>query len=360
MPRGRKPKVLERVRPVHAEGATVATLDYKAEKWTVSKLMDFMNKNKIKDVEIQRGVCWNLKQRSLFIHSVIMNYYIPPLLMVKTGNKGFDLLDGKQRSSTLYDFINDKFKLKDIPAILYDDEVSEDFTGLKFSQLPEDIQNLISDYNLNIVIFSEGTSEKQTEDVFFRYNNGTALNTTDKNFSIAVSKDKISSLISHPFFERAMTENAREKLISRQVIINSYIILLTDNYSLDSGNVVKFLREYEISEENRNELYDLFTRLSDISERIEENTDPGTLERKAAKRIFGRVNIPVLVKFLQSHNDDDRNADFLTYFFSGEKKASVNETYNEASQSGSNHLDNIQRRIMALNEEYDKFINNAQ
>ena len=355
MPRGRKPKVLE-TKTQHSEGASIVQIDYKSEKWTVSKLVDFIRKNNIKDdIDYQRGLCWNAKQRSLFIHSVILDYYIPPLLAVKNGTKDYDLLDGKQRSSALRDFVKDGFKLRDIPSVPYDDGTEEDFNGLKYSQLPEDVQDAIIGYNLNVVIFGDGTTKEQAEDVFYRSNNGTALRSSDKNFSKALSKDKITPLISHPIFERAMTETAREKLAPRQILINCYILLLTDSYSLDSGDVSKFLKEYEITEENQSELNTLLTRLNAISVDIEENTDPGTTDRKSAKRILGRINIPVLVKFLQSHEDDEKNAEFFQAFFSGEKKATVNDTYNELSQSGSGHLENIQKRLGILNKEYDKF-----
>ena len=355
MPRGRKPKKLEPIQTQHEPGANIVQLDYKSEKITVSSFMGYFKKNKVKDIDFQRGICWNIQQRSLFIHSVIMKYYVPPLLMVKVSNKEFYLLDGKQRSSALYDFINNKYSLKNIPPITYDDGISDDLNGCKFDQLPDDVKTAINDYNLYVVTFSPDTTEEQAQDVFYRSNNGTALRSSDKNFSKAVNKDKITPLVSHQMFERAMTEKAREKLTPRQVIINSYILLLTEDYSLDTKDVTRFLSEYQVTDDDMRVLDDLFTRLSNISKTIEENSSPKTLERKAAKRILGRVNVPVLVKFLQTHEDDDKNAQFLMRFFSGDKKASVNEVYNEASQSGSGHLENVQKRSAALTEDYDRF-----
>ena len=356
MPRGRKPKALEPITFKHSDGASISQLDYKSEKWTVSKLVDFIRKNNINtSVEIQRGLCWNPKQRSLFIHSIIMDYYIPPLLAAKNGNKEYDLLDGKQRALTLREFIRGSFKLKDIPPVPYDDGTEEDFNGLKYSELPEDVQTAISGYNLSMVIFNEGTNREVTEDVFYRANNGTALKASDKNFSKALSKDKITPLISHRIFRRAMTDTAIEKLAPRQVVINSYILLLTDDLSLDSGDVSKFLREHEISDNDKGLLDMLFERLYGISANIEEESEPGTIERKAAKRILGRINIPVLVKFLNTHEDDEKNQRFLEHFFSGSGKATISDAYNDASQSGSGHLENIQKRLNALNEAYEQF-----
>lgn len=357
MPRGRKPKSLEPIQTNHSEDAVIVQVDYKSEKWTVSKLVEFMRKNNIiDDVEIQRGLCWSIKQRSLFIHSVISGYYIIPLLMVKNGNKSYELLDGKQRSSSLRDYTKDGFKLKDIPPVLYDDGTEEDFNDLKFSQLPEDVQNIIMGYNLNMVIFSEETTKEQVEDIFYYSNNGTALRSSYKNFSKAISKDKITLLMNHKIFDRAMTETAREKLAQRQLIINSYIILFTDNLSFDSGDVSKFLKEYDITDENKDILDNILTRFNDISVSMEESSVPGTTERKSVKRVLGRTNFPLIVKFLSQHEgDDDKIVKFFISFFSGDKKASVNNEYNELLQAGSGHLENIHRRLDILNEEFNKF-----
>ena len=356
MPRGRKPKVVAEPVFSHSDDAVVSQIDFKTEKWTISKLVGIMSKHSMElEAEIQRGQCWNVRQRSLFIHSIITNYYIPPLIAIKKDGKTYDLLDGKQRALTLQAFITGRFALKDIPIVQYDDGTEEDFNGLKFRHLPDEIKDLINGYNLTIVIFNENTSKEQTEDVFYRANNGTALKSSDKNFSKAISKDKITPLLSHPIFKEALTETAREKLAQRQLIINSYILLLTDDYSLDAKDVSKFLREIEITDSDKGLLDMIFTRLLDIVNDIGESSVPGSIEKKAAKRILGRTNIPVLAKFLNTHEDDDVNKDFLTNFFSGEKKASINDSYNEASQAGSGHMENINAKINALNEEFEKF-----
>lgn len=356
MPRGRKPKIIEPKEFNHSDHAVVSQIDFKSEKWTVSKLINAIKKEKINDkISFQRGLCWNPRQRSLFIHSIILNYYIPPLIAAKQDNNTFNLLDGKQRATTLQSFCDNHFSLKDIPPIPYDDGTEEDFNGYKFRDLPEDIQEFITGYNLTLVIFNEETSKEQTEDAFFRANNGTALKSSDKNFSKAVSKDRITSLITHDIFDDAMTETAREKLAQRQLIINSYILLLTDDYSLDASSVSKFLREYEISDKDKGMLDMILERLHSIAMNIGENADPGSADKKIAKRILGRTNIPILVKFLKTHEDDETNTEFLKYFFSGDRKASINEDYNDASQAGSGHMENIQRKLNALNDEFEKF-----
>ena len=75
MPRGRKSKVVEEPSFSHSDDAVVSQIDFKTEKWTISKLVGIMSKHSMElEAEIQRGQCWNVRQRSLFIHSIITNY----------------------------------------------------------------------------------------------------------------------------------------------------------------------------------------------------------------------------------------------------------------------------------------------
>ena len=358
MPRGRKPKPVEPRVFNHSEDASIAQVDFKSEKWTVSKLVTALKKNTLdQNAEMQRGQCWNARQKSLFIHSIIMNYYVPPLIAAKRDGKNYDLLDGKQRASTLLAFTMNKFALKDIPPVAYDDDTEDDYNNLKFKDLPEDIQETITGYNLTVVTFNENTSREQTEDVFYRANNGTSLRASDKNFSKAICKDKITALVDHDIFEKALTETAQEKLAARPLVINSYILTLTDDLSLDSGDVTKFLKEYEISDQDMTDLDEIFSRLLNIAVDLEIQSENGDslAGGKVYKRALSRTNLPLLAKFLKNNVDDDKNLRFFNYFFSGEKRGTINAEYNELLGGGVGKRANIQKRYEILENEYKKF-----
>ena len=351
MPR-KKQEPVEQTVAVHPG---IVSIDKKTENWTVSKLVRQISKNQIKvELDIQRGQVWNIKQKSLLIHSVILDYPIYPISAIRRDKNIIDILDGKQRSTTLFDFVNDKFKLKGFPVIVFDDGSEADYNGLKYSQLPEDIREIIDNYNVTITIFGEDTSYEQETDIFYRLNNGTSLTISDKNFSKAISKDMITSLISHPIFEKALTETALRKMSQRRIIISSYIMLMTDNLSLDAADVNKFLKEYKITDDDRKELNNIYDRLLNIANTIEETSDAMSSRKRVSKRILSRNGIPTLVRFMKNHSDDEKLTQLFISFFSGEKKATNNEEYNNISSQGSGHMANILRKNEILEEEYTK------
>lgn len=68
--------------------------------------------------KLQRPVGqWNVKMKSLLIHSLLSGFPVNPIYVVNENNTTYTL-DGSQRTSTCIDFLNDKFPLsKDTPNV---------------------------------------------------------------------------------------------------------------------------------------------------------------------------------------------------------------------------------------------------
>lgn len=64
---------------------------------------------------------WDLEQQSLLIHSILANFAVPQtyaLQMFEGDYDSFSVLDGKQRLTTIYDYMKDGFKLsEDTPTV---------------------------------------------------------------------------------------------------------------------------------------------------------------------------------------------------------------------------------------------------
>ena len=73
------------------------------------------------DNAVQRGYVWDNKRKSLLIHSMLIGYPIPPFYAAKNENR-YDMLDGKQRTNAISDFINGKFELTDVPEVEVENE----------------------------------------------------------------------------------------------------------------------------------------------------------------------------------------------------------------------------------------------
>ncbi|WP_202946740.1 DUF262 domain-containing protein [Bacillus methanolicus] len=91
------------------------------------------------DVKYQRrSDAWSIDKQAFLIDSIMKNYPIPPIFLhakvdSETGKTVYDVIDGKQRLTSIIKFINDEIEL---PENFGDDEFgSEELNGLKFSEI---------------------------------------------------------------------------------------------------------------------------------------------------------------------------------------------------------------------------------
>lgn len=118
----------------------------------------------------QREFCWELEDKQLLIESLYNGIECGKVLIrprlfkwiekeVKKGNKDiawYDVVDGKQRLHTVYEFINDKFP---------------DKHGNYYSDLSSHAQNRLLDNQLiSSSEFKEGVSDKDVIETFIRLN----------------------------------------------------------------------------------------------------------------------------------------------------------------------------------------------
>ena len=79
-------------------------------------ILDFDVYLPTKGINLQRGFCWTLEQKRDLIMSVIKGINIPNITVIISEEENgiqrkVKVIDGKQRLSTLIDFINDKFSI---------------------------------------------------------------------------------------------------------------------------------------------------------------------------------------------------------------------------------------------------------
>lgn len=128
----------------------------------------------------QRDRVWSQEKKSFLIDSILKNYPIPPIFLrlcinADTGKTTYDVIDGKQRLTSIREFIEGKFPL---PDDFGDDYVGNaDLNGASFSDLDnfEKYKKQFWRYRIP-VIFIETEDEKLIKNVFDRLNrNGEPL-----------------------------------------------------------------------------------------------------------------------------------------------------------------------------------------
>lgn len=156
-------------------------LDMDNNKMTISEFYENDTADKYKyDAAYQREKVWSEEKKSFLIDSILKNYPIPPIFLrlrinKDTGATKYDVIDGKQRLSTIRDFIDGNVQ---IPDDFGDDVIgNSELNGAYFSDLDkfEKYKKQFWRYRIPI-IFIETEDEELVKNVFDRLNrNGEPL-----------------------------------------------------------------------------------------------------------------------------------------------------------------------------------------
>lgn len=133
---------------------------------------------------VQRaGSQWNLLQKSLLIHSVLANYPIPAVYLLKEKGENdvtlYDCLDSKQRLTSIFGFIDGEYALHASTPEVVVDGTTYDLANLRFEDLSEECRDIITGYRFSIQCI-EGATEQEVEEIFRRLNNSTPLSGIQK------------------------------------------------------------------------------------------------------------------------------------------------------------------------------------
>lgn len=135
----------------------------------ITWLLD-LHANKQLDLEppYQRRSVWTLKDKQFFLDTILRNYPSPAIFLHKTineiGKATYHVVDGKQRTQTILDFVNDKIKISKSFG-------DARFAGKKWSELSynEEQKQIVWNYQLTVELIdaSEGSV---VNEVFDRLN----------------------------------------------------------------------------------------------------------------------------------------------------------------------------------------------
>jgi hypothetical protein len=184
--------------------------DKKTVSHTVSNLIHLIKSNRINfSPAYQRGYVWKKNQKELFIDSMLLGYDIPKIYFHDNPNGSirYDVVDGQQRLTTIFEFISNHFKLPSESDPINGEEIANKF----FNDLSDDLQLDFQNINLDIVVLNNAYTQDDIEDMFLRYQNGEPLNAAEKRKAIPGSfKDVVKELGLHKVFEKCGFNDDRE------------------------------------------------------------------------------------------------------------------------------------------------------
>lgn len=326
--------------------------------WSVKQVVKMIRNGNIKfDNAVQRGYEWDKKRGSLLIHSLLSGFPVPAFYSVKGEDGKYDMLDGKQRMTTLFKFYSGEFALTDIPGvstIVGDVEMEVDLNGMKYEELDEDIRDNLDSAMLTVYYF-DGITDDEIAEMFFRLNNGKAVSSSVTTRVRAKSKGIIKELGQNELFKMALSQKALESYTNEDIVIKAlYVLSGADN--LETKNIRKWISETEITEKFALDLACCFERLKVAAEAIQKD------DKKIAKKILTKTHMLSLIPFIQKSRKDKVKdkvlISWLKTFYGPADKTSVSYKYNEASNTGCNKKEAVTTRYSELERSYNKMLDN--
>lgn len=261
---------------------------------------------------------WDLKQQSLLIHSVLAGFAIPQTYALQLFDGDFDsfsVLDGKQRLTVIYDYMNDGFKLsEDTPTVnvqtrmaVTDDDgqrkskviVDEyEVAGKYYSELDTKLQDKLKDKVMSVIILVDCTDE-EIEDQFYRLNNGTALTKDQKTrvllgdeLSAFIDKVEASNFFSEKSHKAYFTSLQRKRGEVQTCILQTLMLVMDYPFKdFNNDTTIKFAEWFRANHKSSDLEYceELFSKLN-----------MAVLVAEKPNKLMKKVNIPILAYHIQT------------------------------------------------------------
>ncbi|WP_282168110.1 DUF262 domain-containing protein [Shewanella japonica] len=202
----------------------------------------------------QRQEKISIYKASSIIESILLGIYLPPIFIYKNEDGIKEVIDGQQRLLSVLGFLgrtyldekgienhskNNNFSLKGL-------RILTEFNGRKFSSLPEEYQEKIYDFDLNIIeIDSKLNKEFEPVDLFIRLNNkpypikenSFEMWNSTVNKSIIQKIKNLSSDMNSWFYLRVVNKTtSRDRMENEEMIaVLSYLDYISLHDSETSG-----------------------------------------------------------------------------------------------------------------------------
>jgi len=238
---GRRSRVVELANA--KENATFADLEatlFKVDRdalqiqkadFTVNSVIDKINRGKVNlRPSYQREYVWTVRTASKLVESLILNIPIPTMFFHETQSGKLEVVDGKQRLTSIWSFIQGEFP-DGSPFKLTGLEVYEDLNGKMFTDLHERFQETILDYPLNVHTISRSSQPDFVFEVFERLNMGaTQLNEQELRNCIyqGMYTDLLEDLVGNEYLlkiYRSKTPHLRMR--DRELVLRFFAMLRT-------------------------------------------------------------------------------------------------------------------------------------
>lgn len=146
--------------------------------WSIVEIFQKIDSGKlVLDPKYQRNVIWQPDKKTAFIESLFMGITIPPVYVVEIPGKNmleqnkYEVVDGKQRLSTINSFITNDLRLHEKKLDYFKDMFSnKNFSEIQ-AEYEEETNEMLSSV-LDVYVITANSPEFTKYDIFARLNQG--------------------------------------------------------------------------------------------------------------------------------------------------------------------------------------------
>lgn len=329
--------------------------------WTIKNLKAMHDSKETLNFDhpIQRqSAQWTNLQQSLLVHSILANYPVPAVYVEKTDSaetddKGkaiykYSVLDGKQRMTTVFSFINGDYALnEETPAAKIEGE-SYTLASKTFAELDEDVRQELLRFKFSIFAFEDATDD-EIEEIFFRLNNSTPLSKPQKARPLMGTENArfINSILTGSFFtEKCNFSNLQLRKSDDMCTLLQSMMLLDHKYndyeysSISADEVMKYSAAIKgnYSEEQKDLLLEIIDYLDEAFDEKE--------------KMLKKINIPMAIMMadiaIKKEIEPNEFHDWFLYFFVSCKD------YSQYCSSGSIKKEKVLGRLTTMEAHFTK------
>lgn len=325
------------------------TETYKNTSYSIDSISKQLRKKRIKDDHIlqRHSGQWQRFAKSELISDILRGKSLTQIIIseeIKNGVRMQWLIDGKQRCTTLDDYLHNGFSIsrnvknynikyqttkldEEGNEVLNEDgfvvtEIKEfDIRGKKFKQLPEELQDIFKDRQIP-VLYNMNCTKRDIADDIARFNRSRPMNKAqngwlglDEYFAEFAENIAKMQFFKQDFKGTSYSQSNHTSGEIRRVVIEGIMVSdFLEDYDRDFNKMCEYLTE-EASDSNFTEFYSFIERLTNVcDERV-----AGLFNKTDSFIWFGLFS-----KFVTLGIDDKEFVNFLTEFNNNLREVKVN------------------------------------
>ena len=296
---------------------------------------------------------WSPILKSNLVWSMLADSYIPPIVLLKDKRGedskgkdifGYQVLEGQQRLiTTLFPFLNDEWTLHGSVEPVEVDGFTYDIAGRKFSELEEELQDIIKNYRFTVQAIENYTME-EAEKLYFNINSGVALSAMQKGKAKLGTEliEFLNTLLAGSFFTQGI--NITEKQALKE---DDLLMLMQGMALLDMKNTGRDFKTISASAmlgyaESIRGSYS-----EDAQQTLMEIVDYLDKAFPTKNKFLRKNNTPIVIVMasiaLEQNVEEEAFRAFVNDFAN-----SLYPAYEEASGSGNVKITNVKQRLRVM------------